>query len=86
MLLIDEATECEHRMVMKDLCCDCGADLRKYVPSIKYYIVQTILLPEINPGCKQPVKMVSYRTKKIPTYSDLPIPLVCDILMGNTTI
>ncbi|XP_068723249.1 RNA polymerase II subunit A C-terminal domain phosphatase-like [Montipora capricornis] len=29
ILLIDEAMECEHRMVMKDLCCDCGADLRK---------------------------------------------------------
>ncbi|KAL9975955.1 hypothetical protein ACROYT_G013179 [Oculina patagonica] len=29
VLLIDEAAECEHRMVMKDLCCDCGADLRK---------------------------------------------------------
>ena len=29
-MLIDEAAECEHRMVMKDLCCDCGADLRKY--------------------------------------------------------
>ena len=38
VLLIDEATECEHRMVMKDLCCDCGADLRKYVPSIKYHL------------------------------------------------
>lgn len=29
-MLIDEATECEHRMVMKELCCDCGVDLRKY--------------------------------------------------------
>ncbi|XP_015772091.1 PREDICTED: RNA polymerase II subunit A C-terminal domain phosphatase-like [Acropora digitifera] len=29
VMLIDEATECEHRMVMKDLCCDCGVDLRK---------------------------------------------------------
>ena len=29
VLLIDKATECEHKMVMKDLCCDCGADLRK---------------------------------------------------------
>ena len=29
VLLIDKATECEHKIVMKDLCCDCGADLRK---------------------------------------------------------
>ena len=38
MLLIDEAAECEHRMIMKDLCCDCGADLRRYVPATLTFI------------------------------------------------
>ena len=29
MAVIEEAAMCEHKTVMKDLCCDCGADLRR---------------------------------------------------------
>ncbi|EDO40176.1 predicted protein [Nematostella vectensis] len=27
--VIEQARICEHKTIMKDLCCDCGADLRK---------------------------------------------------------